>query len=418
MAPLNSHSYHKVLALLAVIVSLVVTSTHASTITRRLETIPYLDYTGIEAAAREAISDTLKRRGVDESDLIARELLGPRQLSVTVPSCKKVNKRKEWRDLRYNEKKDWIRAVKCLQTKGDYGISPISDTLYDAFTQVHQTNWTDFHGNAFFLPWHRWFVWVHAEAMEHECGYSGPHPYWDYTLDYKNPTASPIFSTDPEVGFGTHGNIPLREIGQGGYKVDNGAFANLKVNLPIPHFLTRNFSAWKDWDPERHWGTALGGSFSPEQVKIALKAETFWELEAAIDGLNLTTFNDPPVVPSPDTPAPAGTIPLAGIHNGPHFFNMGDWNGPFWLLGTDWFPAGVVAPNDPMFWPHHTNVDRTFWRWQQRPGKQWEFNGLKGANRTDDPALPTDLLPFYGLGPDVPVALTLKTENWPMCYTY
>lgn len=55
--------------------------------------------------------------------------------------------------------------------------------------------------------------------------------YWDYTLDYKNPSGSPIFSKDPEIGFGTHGSIPLTEIGFGGYKVDNGAFANLTVSI-------------------------------------------------------------------------------------------------------------------------------------------------------------------------------------------
>lgn len=213
------------------------------------------------------------------------------------------------------------------------------------------------------------------------------------------------------IGFGTHGNIPQTEIGLGGYKVDNGAFANLRVSLPIPHYLTRNFSAWKTADPEGKYGYQLGESYSPAAVAQTLAAPTFWEFEGAMDGFNVSIPIDP------TAPITLADIPIAGVHNAPHAFNMGDWNGPTWLFGTQWFPAGVVAPNDPMFWPHHGNVDRVWWKWQQKPGKQWEFNGKKGLDRIND-ALPSDILPFYNLGPDPVVALTLKTENWPMCYTY
>lgn len=54
--------------------------------------------------------------------------------------------------------------------------------------------------------------------------------FWNYTMDYKNPTGYPLFSTDPEIGFGTHGTIVRNEIGAGGYQVDNGAFANFTVS--------------------------------------------------------------------------------------------------------------------------------------------------------------------------------------------
>jgi len=49
-------------------------------------------------------------------------------------------------------------------------------------------------------------------------------------MDYQNPFGSPIFSTDSEIGFGTHGTEPYEALpGATGYKVDNGAFANLMV---------------------------------------------------------------------------------------------------------------------------------------------------------------------------------------------
>lgn len=78
---------------------------------------------------------------------------------------------------------------------------------------------------------------------------------------------------------------------------------------------------------------------SPEQVEIALQAETFWDLELAIDSINITAFGSFPQ-PDPETgefpPLDNGTAPVfapsAGIHNGPHSFNMGDWNGPTWYV--------------------------------------------------------------------------------------
>ncbi|KIM28123.1 hypothetical protein M408DRAFT_24136 [Serendipita vermifera MAFF 305830] len=384
------------------------TTTHARSfsISRRLEQIPWLDYEGIAVASRASLLSDNKRR--DLGDVTeGSSFLAVREPSRLQRSCKKIEKRKEWRQLSHEEKKSYIRAIKCLQTKRDYGISPVTSTLYDAFTQVHTTDFRAFHSSSPFLPWHRWFVWVHDQALRHECGYSGSSPYWDYTIDYKNPTGSPIFSNDPEVGFGTHGSIIRNEIGLGGYQVDNGAFANFTVNLPVPHYLTRNFSAWKDADPTGVWGYQLGESYSPMQVAKLLASPTFWDYEQNVDALNVT-----------------GRF---GVHNSPHFMVMGDWNGPGWVVNTPWALNGTGAPNEPMFWPHHQNVDRIFWTWQQQPGKQWEYNGFRAINVSGVPldvplervpALPTDPLPFHGLGPDIPVAMALKTENWPMCYTY
>lgn len=50
-------------------------------------------------------------------------------------------------------------------------------------------------------------------------------------MDWQNPFGSPIFSSDPEIGFGSHGNVVVSELGQSSYKVDNGAFANMKVSV-------------------------------------------------------------------------------------------------------------------------------------------------------------------------------------------
>ncbi|PVG01418.1 Di-copper centre-containing protein [Serendipita vermifera] len=305
----------------------------------------------------------------------------------------------------YNEqKKDYIKATKCLQTKSDFGISPYSDTLYDAFVYIHENNWFAFHGCAPFPPWHRWFVWLREVALRETCGYTGPFPYWNYTQDWQDPFGSPIFAKD-ETGFGTHGTTPYMAINSAagtasGFKVDNGGFANLKVNLPEPHYLTRNFSLWMDTDPTgATQGKAFGKWFGPEQLKKTLAQEGFWNFEKVLDGI--------------------GEFMNLGIHNGPHFNNNGDWYGPGWLSNTTYFPFASTAPNDPMFFPHHAYVDAVFWKWQQKSGNQWKYGG---SNNISDPTMNdaklTDMLPFSGFGPDVPVALALKTENFPLCYTY
>lgn len=52
-------------------------------------------------------------------------------------------------------------------------------------------------------------------------------------MDWKDPHGSPIFSPDPEIGFGSHGTEVVNEIGVPSYKVDNGAFAGLRVSVSI-----------------------------------------------------------------------------------------------------------------------------------------------------------------------------------------
>ncbi|CAG7849836.1 SubName: Full=Uncharacterized protein {ECO:0000313/EMBL:CCA75426.1} [Serendipita indica DSM 11827] len=356
------------------------------------ELVPFLDYEAIKQAADAALTEDLERRGLVEPGTAAKK----RSL---LPTCPRVSVRKEWRKLTKAEKRAYIKATKCLQSKPDYGISPISDKMYDAFVYIHENNWFGFHATASFPVWHRWFVWLREVTLREQCGYSGPTPYWNYTMDYKDLFASPFF-TEPETGFGTHGTVPYEAMtGATGYKVDNGAFANLFVNLPEPHYLTRNFTLWKDSDPNQQYGKAFGNWVSPQQVQTTLAAQTFWDFEKVLDGI--------------------GAPMSLGVHNTVHFNNNGDWYGPGWLANTKYFPFASTAPNDPAFFPHHAYVDAVFWKWQQAPGHQYDYGGSTNiSDPTQNDAKITDLLPFSGFGPDIPVALTLRTEAFPLCYTY
>jgi tyrosinase len=77
------------------------------------------------------------------------------------------------------ERKDYIRAVQCLQTlpsKSDPAWAPAAKSRYDDFVAVHVNQTMFIHGNGLFLTWHRYFVWAYEQALRDECGYNGFQP--------------------------------------------------------------------------------------------------------------------------------------------------------------------------------------------------------------------------------------------------
>ena len=72
---------------------------------------------------------------------------------------------------------------------------------------------------------------------------------------------------------------------------------------------------------------------------------------------------------------------------------------------------------DPIFFLHHTQIDRLWWLWQQ----------VSPSNRTNDYAgnLPdgsdaslTDLMPMMGLADDRMVGDFMSTQTTDLCYEY
>lgn len=91
-------------------------------------------------------------------------------------------RRKEWDTLLPTEKKEYIKAVRCLQTlpsvSGDE--VPGARTRYDDFVAVHLnlTAATEtIHNTGNFLTWHRYFLWAYEEALRNECNYTGYRTY-------------------------------------------------------------------------------------------------------------------------------------------------------------------------------------------------------------------------------------------------
>lgn len=94
--------------------------------------------------------------------------------------------RKEWSAATPEERTAYTNAVLCLATKPS--TIGLNTTMYDDFAYVHNKlnqrsknndtsfastneNWT-VHGVAQFLPWHRYFMHLHEQALK-ECGYTG-----------------------------------------------------------------------------------------------------------------------------------------------------------------------------------------------------------------------------------------------------
>ncbi|KAF5311339.1 hypothetical protein D9611_012620 [Ephemerocybe angulata] len=350
--------------------------------------IPYLDYPAFRAAAKDAVA-ALE---------VFKEIGKPPAHPGKALQCERIRVRKEWRRLTTKEKKAYIRAEKCLQKSPNFGLTANETfTFHDGLTNAHAQGFVRYHAGPKFLPWHRWFVWHHGYSLEKLCGYKGPVPYWDYTLDAgPNFYSAPVFSNDPEIGFGDGGSVPINELGgrAGGFIVDKGAFANYRPNLPLPHFLVRNFTPDALYNPDNKYGIALSDTINKTARERVLSATDFWQFETMIDGLDEPNFRS--------------------LHNSGHFFLGGDAQSFNWLDGTPWGGSQVFGANDPLFYLHHGNVDHVWWEWQnKKEGYQYDFRGREGG--TDSIC---DDLPLNNLGPDVPIGLALKTEWYPQCYTY
>lgn len=84
-----------------------------------------------------------------------------------------------------------------------------------------------------------------------------------------------------------------------------------------------------------------------------------------------------------------------------------------------------TAPNDPVFFLHHANVDRLWWMWQMRapaerlyrvrgPSKDFRF-----LDREDEPeASVEDVMPLGGLAEDTKIKQVLDTRSGFLCYEY
>lgn len=74
---------------------------------------------------------------------------------------------------------------------------------------------------------------------------------------------------------------------------------------------------------------------------------------------------------------------------------------------------------DPVFFLHHTQLDRMWWRWQQmNPRKRSrEYTGIAETNSTNVASL-QDFLPMGSLAATIQVSDIMSTSSDLLCYSY
>lgn len=74
---------------------------------------------------------------------------------------------------------------------------------------------------------------------------------------------------------------------------------------------------------------------------------------------------------------------------------------------------------DPIFFLHHTQLDRLWWTWQRSkaPGRFLEYDGPKAKDSKMGAGL-DDLLNMAGLAEDISVSTVMSTEGGFLCYSY
>ncbi|KAF9869972.1 FAD binding domain-containing protein [Colletotrichum karsti] len=322
--------------------------------------------------------------------------------------------RKSWEALTGDERKSYIRAVKCLfssPSQTDPSLNTGARNRYDDFAAQHINQTMTVHVTGNFLTWHRHYIWSYEQALRNECGYTGYLPYWNWFSYQDNLRKSPVFDGS-ETSMGSDGlfvphngsigppgfHIPS---GDGGGCIATGPFANLSANLgPV--------------QPQQDGLVGVGLEeklrYNPHCVKRDLSnwlASRIYTEDALLNSTIRETAKD---IASFQTSIDSQSYGFPGVHAGGHQTISGS--------NSDLY-SGVV---DPAFYLHHTMVDRMYWLWQALHLDQAKTisgtitfgNSPPSRNATVDDLIE---LPFLGVEPATLGSL-LDTLDGPYCYVY
>ena len=81
-----------------------------------------------------------------------------------------------------------------------------------------------------------------------------------------------------------------------------------------------------------------------------------------------------------------------------------------------------ILPSDPLFYLHHGNLDRIWWKWQNAnpSARMYAVSGnTNSTSPSTSPQLTLDfLMPFTTLSAPVKVEDVMDTTSAPWCFTY
>ncbi|KAI6836173.1 tyrosinase central domain-containing protein [Hortaea werneckii] len=381
--------------------------------------------TAVAAAAASCTSTAIAYTPADTSgtdQLAARGLANLKAYEKTANftcSTETANVRKEWNTLSEGEKKEYIDAVLCLQSKPAISgaIAPGAKSRYDDFVATHINQTLTIHGTANFLTWHRYFVKTYETALRTECNYTGYQPYLNWGQLALDPLNAPVFSGDSTSmsGNGAYVNhsgagVPSNQTpfitvppGQGGGCLTSGPFANMTVNLgPIspalpsslvpsnpqpdglghnPRCLRRDISTW----------AARTNLQDRNSTELIVENTDIGEFQTVMQGLFAQG--------------------LLGVHTAGHFLVGGD-------PGGDLF----ASPGDPYFFLHHAQIDRTYWIWQnqQLATRQYALAGTLTLNNSPPSRNGTldDVLELGVNAGAITIREAMSTLGGGFCYIY
>ncbi|KAL9935677.1 hypothetical protein V8E36_005254 [Tilletia maclaganii] len=258
--------------------------------------------------------------------------------------CTRIRQRVEFRSLTTGQRESWIRAHWCMTTRPSVivgvqnGLSEHRHTsLADDFTLVHIRKFYGIHHVSAFPPWHRYYVHAHELALR-GCGYDGPLPYWDWSLDADTGDVlrSPILSNS--YGIGGNGTGPLGIVSSGPFAYLPASYINQGDNASIPtyhpHYLTRTF------------GTAVAPNATFKMFEESYNSSSVARVfrDGADDYITFATL-------------------LEGLRNGLDIVTGAPHGGVHVAIGGEM--NAPHSPNDPIFFLHHANVDRLWYAWQR-----------------------------------------------------
>jgi len=282
------------------------------------------------------------------------------------------------------------------QIKGIWWNGGTTMPLYDFFVKIHMeiANSYGWHGTSFFLPAHKYFLWMFETAMIYTAytkrttlgitdkqACSITLPYWDWLLDADldwNDDSWPCYYS-PVLDSRVMGSW---ETDQNSLYVIDGYFANLK------DWTTYQKTSASD-DP-----SDPSGPYYDNHLKryFVYDYQMTTDNPTCINGMvdNFETF----------------TGFLEGrLHGTPHMFIYESMSLMF-------------SPDDPLFWLHHCNIDRLYHFWADC----WEYDAIKSLTSTNTkqykPLNPvsgrstdTAYFPYYPYN-KYDVGLTAKIPFW------
>lgn len=335
--------------------------------------------------------------------------------------------RREWSDMSEAQRQEYTAAIKCLTKlppRSDKTRFPGALSRYDDFVAFHMTHAMELHDNYHLFGAHKYYVWLFEEALRNECGYTGYQPYMNYDRYKEDPWNSPLLNgnasslggngqPEPDYkGVAQPGRTPnIIASGGGGGCVTEGPFSDMIVSLG-PTSMTTGVNI-----PENPRADGTGSNprcLRRDVNRNAIMGATADRMFSLLnDNHDMDSFYNQLL----GTPPPKNDPYPWGVHTSGHYVAAVDPGGdPF------------TSPGDPLFYFHHTALDRLWWIWQmQDPTNRLYTIPFVNSNMTMPMKKRRALDPhnvtvdMEWLGPKVPLFEThdqLGGNGGAFCYVY